>query len=119
MVLSAALMIRTKNKYRVYFQGVRVFFVEKIFFFKKVNALSFREFYWLLESKIRKKNNFKPFWSYIDFGKMLKKTEKSKSKSMYRRPKFFLLTRMSQKGPRNKVKVKKPYLEWFPGSGQL
>jgi hypothetical protein len=24
------------------------------------------------------KKNFKPFWSYIDFGKVLKKTEKSK-----------------------------------------
>ena len=27
--------------------------------------------------------NFKPFWSYIDFGKVLKKTEKSEYLSKY------------------------------------
>ena len=29
------------------------------------------------------KKNFKPFWSYIDFGKVVKKTEKSKYLSKY------------------------------------
>jgi hypothetical protein len=29
------------------------------------------------------KKNFKPFWSYIDFGKVLKKTEKSKYLQKY------------------------------------
>jgi len=29
------------------------------------------------------KKNFKPFWSYIDFGKVLKKTEKSEYLSKY------------------------------------
>ena len=29
------------------------------------------------------KKNFKPFWSYIDFDKVLKKTEKSKYLSKY------------------------------------
>jgi hypothetical protein len=49
-------------------------------FFKKVNVQSFREFYGLLKSI---KINFKPFWSYIDFGKVLKKTENSKYLSKY------------------------------------
>jgi hypothetical protein len=46
------------------------------------NATSFREFHGLLNSKNRKKN-FKPFWSYIDFVKVLKKSEKSKYLSKY------------------------------------
>ncbi len=37
-----------------------------------MNPTRFRQFYGLLKSKSRKKN-FKPFWSYIDFGKVLKK----------------------------------------------
>ena len=51
-------------------------FCQKKFFFQK------SEFKGLLKSKSRKKN-FKSFWSYIDFGKVLKKSEKSKYLSKY------------------------------------
>jgi hypothetical protein len=57
--------------------GLRLLIRIRNFFFKKVNASSFREFHGLLESKNGNKY-FKPYWSYIDFGKVLKKTEKSK-----------------------------------------
>jgi hypothetical protein len=52
-------MLSNNKKYRT--------ICPKNFFFKKVNHTNFREFHGLFIAK----NNFKPFWSYIDFGKGL------------------------------------------------
>ena len=54
------------------------------------------------------KKNFKPFWSYIDFGGVLKKTEKSKYLSKYwvSWPDI-MLDRKRIKSYNKKIKIKK------------
>ena len=90
----------------------------KKIFLSKVNNTSFREFYRLLKSKNRKKN-FKPFGSYIDFGKVLKKTEKSKYLRKYwvSWPKI-RLDRKRIKSFTIKKKVIAPFKIHFLGRGQ-
>jgi hypothetical protein len=55
-------------------------FCPKNFFFKKVNATSFHglENFMGYSNQKAEKKFFKPFGSYIDFSKVVKKSEKSK-----------------------------------------
>ena len=59
------------------FLKYRIFCPKKFFFSKKWMLKVLENFMGYSNQKAEKKN-FKPFWSYIDFGKVLKKTEKSK-----------------------------------------
>jgi hypothetical protein len=54
------------------------YFLSKKIFFSKNRMLQVLENFMGYSNQKAEKKNFKPFWSYIDFGIVLKKTEKLK-----------------------------------------